>query len=212
MKLIQSVFSKSDLEKINAAVAAAEKSTSGEIVVAIARSSAHYTQIPFMSVILGMVAGVGAYAAAPLDLEPSFALLGLGLGAAIGYAAWLLLPDALLRCFVGRRARHVRVVEHARSTFSTNRLEATKLRTGVLIYVSLFERQVVVHGDTAIAKQVPDDFWTRAVDAVTKGLGAGRPAEAVCEAVGLVGAELAKHFPPQPVDVNELPNEVILID
>jgi uncharacterized membrane protein len=86
----------------------------------------------------------------------------------------------------------------------------TRGHTGVLIMISLDERMVVVCGDKPINDKVHEDSWGGAVSLITGGIRSNSPADGIIRAVERVGMLLAAHFPIQPGDVNELPNNVVL--
>ena len=95
---------------------------------------------------------------------------------------WQLLPLQLLGLFAGYRAASSsdsiwrRFVPHslmkeaveraARNAFSTLGIDKTRDSTGILIYVSLFERIVVVLGDRAIDSRLPAGTWNEVKELV----------------------------------------------
>ena len=107
-----------------------------------------------------------------------------------------------------KRARaHARAVEQ----FLAHGLHTTEARTGVLIFVSLAERYVEVIADTGIAAKVEQKMWDEMIARLIDETRAGRLADGLMQAIAQAGAVLAAHFPPRPGDVNELPNDLILI-
>ncbi|HET7874546.1 MAG TPA: TPM domain-containing protein [Methylomirabilota bacterium] len=83
-------------------------------------------------------------------------------------------------------------------------------RHGVLIYVAIQDRKLAVIGDWGIHERVGQEYWERLVAAVAAHLGEERPRDGLIHAVGALGAALARHFPRQPDDRNELSDEVSL--
>ena len=57
-----------------------------------------------------------------------------------------------------------------------------------------------------------DEFWQQQYQQMCFHFSQKRYTEAVVNAIQQIGDELAKHFPIQPDDINELPNEVIIND
>jgi putative membrane protein len=55
--------------------------------------------------------------------------------------------------------------------------------------------------------------WERAVAALVAGIQRGDPASGFCDAIGIVGAKLAEHFPREPARAagpgNELPDRLV---
>ncbi len=84
--------------------------------------------------------------------------------------------------------------------------------TGIMLYVSLFEHTVRVMGDDNIAEAIDPEGWDEIRDVIIDGIRQGKPAEGLEQAVAISGYLLARDFPVQPGDVNELTNELRLID
>jgi putative membrane protein len=85
----------------------------------------------------------------------------------------------------------------------------TREETGILIYLSVFESKVWVLGDRGVDAAVPSGFWQGVVDEVVAGVKNGRPAAAICAAVGRIRGVLAEKFPAAASDTNELPNLIV---
>jgi putative membrane protein len=66
-----------------------------------------------------------------------------------------------------------------------------------------------VIGDRGVDAAVPPGFWQGVVDEVVAGVKEGRPAAAICAAVGRIRAVLAEKFPAAQGDANELPNLIV---
>jgi putative membrane protein len=84
-------------------------------------------------------------------------------------------------------------------------------RTGVLIFVSLLEHYVEIIGDTAIAAKVSHADWQRIVDAMLPHLKEGEVADALVLGIEKCGMTLAKHFPPEAHNPNDLPDHFIVL-
>jgi putative membrane protein len=57
----------------------------------------------------------------------------------------------------------------------------------VLVFLSLLERRAVVLGDSGINARVADGEWSRIVGDLARGMGAGRPADALVGAIDACG-------------------------
>ena len=216
------LFNDADRARIGAAIAAAESRTAGEIVV-IAASELHRYPATCLS------------AAALLALAVPIAALWLPAGTFGGWSddgraatqALELLIVAQALVFAGTLAvlwfaglgraltpgglRRDRVHRAALTQFKARGMAATTGRTGVLIYIDEPEHIAEVVADTGIYALVPPDHWGKTIAALIGGIKAGAPADGVIAAVALAGDVLAKHFPPLPGDVNELPDGLIEI-
>jgi uncharacterized membrane protein len=96
----------------------------------------------------------------------------------------------------------------ARRQFCRLKMERTKRRNGVLIYFVPHTRQFAVWGDVAVHEKGGDDLWREVVTGMTPMLKEGKYTEAVVFSVQRVGEVLARHFPPDPADRNELPDRL----
>jgi len=95
----------------------------------------------------------------------------------------------------------------AEAAFTRERVFETRDRTGILVFLSLLERQVVVLPDAGIAAKAPESAWSGVVGEIVLGMKAGRPTEALVTAVRSCGDTLrAAGFSSRPDDANELPD------
>ncbi|HZH04132.1 MAG TPA: hypothetical protein VEY30_10125, partial [Myxococcaceae bacterium] len=108
-----------------------------------------------------------------------------------GVSAW----DPIERRLVGRKVLAEAARARAVRAFHEHNLHRTAAGTGVLIFASLFEHEVVVLGDRGIDAQMGPEGWKHAVDALVRALRASRPAEGFVEAIAQCGEVLARHFP-----------------
>jgi putative membrane protein len=101
------------------------------------------------------------------------------------------------------------VEEAAVTSFFKHGLYRTKDGTGILIFISVFERKVWVLADAGIDAKVSSDHWDSVVAGITEGIRNHRAAAAICMAVDTIGRTLAEHFPVAPDDINELENVIV---
>ena len=200
-----------DIERIREAVRRAERAISGEIVPCVVLHSDSYPEAAWMA---GAAAALLACLALfLLDLRsplwqplgelilwvPAAGLLG-------GFLGGRLPP--LRRWLVGRERLSEAVHRRAREAFTRHEVFRTKERTGVLLFVSLFERLVVVVGDSGINAKVRQEDWDEAVSCVLKGGREDRLADGIVAAVAHCHDLLLKAgFKASAGDVNELPDK-----
>jgi uncharacterized membrane protein len=113
-----------------------------------------------------------------------------------------------IRVYISRRHRPDGLAS-ARDRFARLRMHETRDRNAVLIYVAPVAQTFAVLGDEAAYVTCREDMWPEVRDAMAADFKAGRFSEGIIRAVGLVGAELRRHFPRRPDDRNELPDSVI---
>jgi putative membrane protein len=106
-----------------------------------------------------------------------------------------------------------RVASRAEVAFLEAQVFATRERTGILIFISLFERGVVILGDEGINARVEQAEWDGMVAALTAGIRSGRPIEALEDAIRDCGELLAsRRVERRADDVDELPNALRMAD
>ena len=85
----------------------------------------------------------------------------------------------------------------------------TEGRTGILIYLSMGEHRAEIVGDEAITAVTTPETWGEAMAALITEVKAGRQADGIVAAIGMIGEVLAQHFPRVATDRNEIPDKLI---
>ncbi|MCE7873311.1 hypothetical protein DYH09_23450 [bacterium CPR1] len=201
--------------QVSRAIAAAEKRTSAEIVCAVASESGRYDRAEG---ILGLVGALFALSllqvlfqgdawepkAVPLAYQGAGVVLGYLLGNALGSFF-----PALRAPFVGPREMLEETARAAWHVFAERRLGSTRKGGGVLIYLSLFERRVVVLADRGAA--LSEDELKSLRDLALEQLRQGKRLEALTAPIEAVGELLSTRLPYQEDDQNELPDELLIL-
>ena len=211
---MKSYFSDADLERVRAAVNDAEGITSGEIVPYVVVASDDYEATSWKGAALGSLVGaLGAVVlhrslglwGGPIDYwiaAPPF------LGAALGYLVTTALPG-LKRSLIPDETQEVRVRRRAMAAFLEEEVFRTRERTGILLFVSLFEHRVVVLGDEGINRRVEESDWQEVVDRTVRGIREGRAGDALVEAIEMCGRLLQRRgVERRDDDTDELSDEL----
>ena len=105
---------------------------------------------------------------------------------------------------------HCRGDVEERSLFVFNRLKLneTKLRNGVLIYLAVKDRKFAILGDEGINNVVEDGFWNDVKDLMQSRFKESRFAEGLEEGIMRCGEKLKTFFPYQTNDINEISDEI----
>jgi putative membrane protein len=203
-----------EVARVEACVREAEAATRGEIVVMVAPASHGYPMAGLLGATAFSIPAAVVFArfvgalvwAGPHDLW-----IFLGAVFPLFFIARLIVDrlPRLKRIFVSRKEMEHEVREAATLNFFAKGLFRTREENGVLIYLSVFEEKVWILGDRGIDAAVSAGFWQEVVDQTVEGIAEGRPADAICAAVGRVRSELAEKFPVAGGDANELPNVVV---
>lgn len=200
------ILTERDRETVAAAIAAAEKATSGEIFCVLARASDDYRFIPLAWAALAALAVPGPLIVATLMSAQAIFLVQLAIFLALALVMqWWPVRIRVVPAAVRRGRAH----RHALEQFLAHGLHTTEGRTGVLVFLSLAERYGEVVADEGIYREVDPAVWDEAVAALLAGAAAGQPARGFADAVAVCGKVLARHFPPAPGDRDELPNRLV---
>jgi putative membrane protein len=218
------ILTDSDRLAIREAIAAAEKNTSGEIFAVVAMQSDDYRLVPILwatlvalifplpFVLLEMPGdwsmGAGAVTGSPWLSLPA---IYLGQMALFVILALLLSLPRIKALVVPALLKRARARSLALDQFLAHGLHTTEERTGVLIFVSLFERYAEIVADSGIAAKVDQGEWDASLGGLIGHIRSRRLGHGLLETVGRTGDLLARHFPPRPRDRNELPNDLILL-
>jgi putative membrane protein len=201
-------------EELDRRVAEAEQRSGVQIVLAVVERSDVYAELPWKAFALGAAASALAVFL-PEHFRPSWfplfsmtaAVMAPLAGGAVLALLCVLLP-AFARTFLDTHRAETEVLQYAQSLFLTRELFATRARTGVLLLVSLFERQAVVLPDRGLAVRLGSDARRALVQRMTMRLAAGSISEALEQ--GLAGIEEAlPGTDSASAGGNELSDEVI---
>jgi putative membrane protein len=195
-----------EARRVCEAIEAAETGTSGEIFVAVARSSDDY----------GLVPVLWAATAALLAVWPLHLFTSLSINAVLGLQAAIFILVALAVSPVSMRTRLAppwlvdeEVARAARDQFLSHGVHLTDERTGVLIFVSIAEHRVEIVADDGIAARVGQNEWDDIAADVVRHTRQGQLSSGLVEAVDHAGRLLREHFPAGAGNRNELPNTII---
>jgi len=217
------LFSPEDRKAVSAAVGEAEKKTSAEIVPVVASASDRYERaedlVGHISALVAVASTWILFQPTPADWENNPELtLRLPLVLVIIVVSWfagIVLAKAvpwLKRLAVSRGTMTARVLIAAHQAFDSLHAHKTAGGTGVVIYMSLFERRVCVWADRAVSVKISETEWKEITESLVRAIGDGKARDGLIDAIRRCGDLLAKHFPIQPSDVNELPNELRVLD
>lgn len=208
---ISQFFTTADHDRITAAVKEAEAATAGEIVPYVVDRSDDYQEATWQGGFVFAMLALSAFlmiriftdAYLPSAMNVVFAAFAAG---AIGLSLVHYLPFFKL-FFAGRANIEARVSQRAREAFLAEEVFKTNDRTGILIFLSLMEKRVVVLGDAGIDAKVAESEWQGIVQHIVAGMRSGKPADGLIEAIKQCGVLLQAHgVSIRPGDKNELDN------
>lgn len=100
------------------------------------------------------------------------------------------------------------ILDHSAWIFEELEMHKTEGRTGVLIYMAVIDRVFTVIGDAGINQKVPDDFWDKTTELISKYFMLGQFKEGLIAGIQAIGEDMKVHFPIGENDKNELPNTI----
>lgn len=214
MANLQSRFSDSERERIKAAVRAAESAISGEIVPVIVSKSGYYTIANYKSSLIAATAGffililLERYVPAVSGLDilvvfPAVLLFGV-IGAIVPNFS-----DGFKRMLITNQHMEHATRQRAENAFLEQEVFNTRHRTGIMIFISFFENEVIVMADRGISKVVDQKAWDKIVNDLTEQVRKGKIVEGLEIAIKKCGEILAeKGFNNPSDDVNELRDDL----
>lgn len=225
MQRASDYFNEAQRERIEKAVVEAEAQTSCEIVPVVATASGRYDRSEdiiglWMAILAAIIVWLifprqsnesGSWDGMPLIVG----LLTMVAGAVASFISGVLIGSRvgwLRRLFTPRNQMLEEASARAREVFFDQRIHHTSGATGMLIYVSLFERMAVVLGDQNVLENLGQASLDKLCQQLTQGLQQGDSAEAICGVIAEAGKQLSRPLPRGETDVNELQDILVLID
>ena len=213
---IQERFSPEDLERIKKAVHDAESKISGEIVPVFVERSGIYSIANYRAALIGaatvflLIIIFDRYVPSLAVYDPVLIFSIVMLGGFIGaLKSHFLNPVKRFMLSQGHldQATHKR----AETAFLEEEVFNTRQRTGILIFISFFEHEVIVMADKGISKVVDQKEWDTLVRVIIEHIKKGKITDGIVSAITRCGdILLEKGFAITPDDVNELGDELRL--
>ncbi len=213
---IQKRFSAPQLERIKAAVREAESKISGEIVPVFVEKSGLYSVANYRAALLGaaltflfiVISDRYMPSLAIYDRDPLLFFIFVSLGGFIGaLLANFILP--IKRLLLSQYHFDQATKKRADTAFLEEEVFNTRQRTGIMIFVSFFEHEVIVMADRGISKVVDQKVWDNLVRGIIENVRNGKITEGMEAAIQKCGEILLeKGFVISPDDVNELNDDL----
>ncbi|MBX2964989.1 MAG: hypothetical protein KF845_02500 [Cyclobacteriaceae bacterium] len=207
-------FTNEELERIKTAVRQSERGISGEIVPVIVARSGYYTIANYKGALL---AAFGVFLlivffdrfVPSLAIHNSLYIFLLVLLAAILGGVLPNVSDDLKRWLVSQRHLDHATRQRAENAFLEQEVFNTRQRTGIMIFISFFELEVIIIGDQGISKVVEQKVWDKLVQDLVTQVRNGKTVDGLEAAIKRCGEILTeKGFGKTPDDVNELGDDL----
>lgn len=187
------------------AVKAFEKHTCAELVVSVRRAARAYPEAHLTAGTLTALLALLVLLFAPVDFTVALMPLDVALAFAAGFGLSRFVP-ALGRLVTSAKTRRASVETAAKVAFLDLGVSHTKGRSGVLVFVSLFERDVAIVFDVGVTQKAREHV--EAARAALEAAVARSDVQAFAGALEALGPEVGRTMPCAPDDVNELADEV----
>jgi putative membrane protein len=215
---IKSKFNDSELERIKVAVKEAENQISGEIVPVIVERSGRYLIANYKGSLVGsslafiVMIVLDRYiilnATNTLFYDPVFIFLVVILGGVLGGV----IPnfsDWIKRLLISQAYMDHTTRQRAENAFLEEEVFNTDQRTGIMIFISFFEHEVIVMADRGINKVVEQKQWDKIVADIVLHIRSGNIIEGLETGIKRCGEILLeKGFHKSVTDVNELRDDL----
>ena len=215
------VINESDRKVIEERIADIEQTTAAELVVAVATESGRYDRAESIAGIVLALVALGIANWIPWWFqesgdwsEPALNLIFQALAVTIGFIAgnfsasyWF----PLRRILTSRQEQISEANKAAAHIFYNHQLRETRSRCGVLIYLSLFERRIVILPDESCAEALGTENTQKICDSTIAELKTGKHRQAILHALDQLAIELTEKRPAdRHFNKNELADRVLV--
>lgn len=211
---MKQILNNQERSQLDQRIAEVEKRTGAQIVLAVIKRGDSYAEIPWKAFALAVsVASLLVFFQAMLWSEwftwtsvvPALTTM-LAAGAVCAlmtvYLPWF------ARIFLNAHRSEMEVRQYAESLFLSRQLFATSKRSGILLLVSLFERQVIILPDTGISTLLSREVMRDIISLMTPFLASGLVTRALEEGLKKIEEILVIAATVEAVE-NEISDEII---
>ena len=189
------------------AVRTIEANSSAELVVSVRPRSGSYLHADLIGGIVAARAALAFLLFSPWVFRLVWIVLDpLLAGALVGFVTSR--SPALRRLLTRRRDRIRWVDKAAAAEFIEKRIHRTAGRTGMLLYISLLEREAALVVDLGVETLAQTEGWRHALEEIQETVRNGQDGIAVAEKVKVLAPLLAPALVRSAEDVDELADEV----
>jgi len=216
--LLNKRFSSEELARIKSAVKEAEGKISGEIVPVFVEKSGHYIIANYRGAVLlaaftfASIVVIDRYIPDLAIYDPLLLfVLTVGGGVLGGIIAHYVEP--VKRFLLSQFHLDQSTRKRAESAFLEEEVFNTRHRTGIMIFVSFFEHEVIIMADRGISKVVNQKEWDKIVNSIIDHIKKGKVTDGMVAAIARCGEILLDNgFNRTNDDVNELRDDLRLED
>jgi putative membrane protein len=201
-------------QQINELVAEVEAASGAQFIVAVIGKADAYPEIPWKAFALGAVIAALIVASAELGFTswpvPRAIVFNLMvvLSAGMVFALLTVFVPAFGRFFLDRTRARVEVEQYARAVFLERAMFETRHRVGILLLVSLFEREAAIVADSGVRQHVGDGEIEAVIAQAGPLIRKGDAAGAARNVLGALDSRLRGRLPRTPLG-DEIPDVLV---
>ena len=119
--------------------------------------------------------------------------------------------SGVIRVYVESKLGKGDALSRATELFFKNKMNETKDRNGVLLYVAVKDKKIAIYADQAIYERMGIEFWYSQVQEMTAHFKSMNYVTGITTVVKDIGNALRAHFPyDRATDTNELSDEIMI--
>lgn len=116
-----------------------------------------------------------------------------------------------IRVYIESRLKKGDALSRATELFFKHKMNTTKERNGVLVYVAALDKKLAIYADQGIYDKVGIEFWSAQVQEMSSYFRKETYVTGMTNVVAAIGKALTTHFPYDRVlDTNELSDEIMV--
>lgn len=116
-----------------------------------------------------------------------------------------------IRVYVESKTGKGDALSRATELFFKHKMNETKDRNGVLVYVAVKDKKLAIYADQGIYERVGIEFWYSQVQEMTAHFKSMNYVDGITTVVKEIGQALHAHFPfDRSTDTNELSDEIMI--
>jgi len=185
-----------------------EKNTQAEVVVIVRARSSTYYDVSLWAGFVFQLAVLSYLLFTPREYNPYWICFAGVVSFVFGFFFTELVAP-FKRLLTPRKRRGKNVEIYARAIFQKAGICHTAEHTGLLIFVSLFERQVFLVPDKGLLLKIPEHLWQTMTEDFNSVFKSNEMiTDALLSKLAGLRAILAQYVPPVQDDINELPDDL----
>lgn len=121
-----------------------------------------------------------------------------------------MLTSGEIRVFIESKCRFVDPLYRAAELFFGYKMDLTKDRNAVLVYIAMRDHQFAIFADEGIYREMGADYWNKEAAKMMEAFKKESYAAGIVSIVNDIGAVLQERFPyNEHTDKNELPDDIL---